>query len=51
MGSGDKDAWLGAPGLTNLVGEELPIPCQGYCVHLSNRVNLHHHGLGPVLGR
>ena len=34
-----------------LWGEELLIPAQGYNIHMSTRVNLHHHGLCTVLGR
>ena len=51
MGIADKGTGLGVPGLTDFVGEELLIPAQGYCVHLSTRVDLHHHGPGPILGR
>ena len=49
MESGDKG--FGVPGLTDFMGEELLIPAQGYCVHLSTRINLHHHGFGLSLGR
>ena len=51
VGSKDKGARFGVPGLNHFVGEELPIPAQEYCVHPSTRVNLHDHGLGPILGR
>ena len=37
------------PGLSELMGEELPIPAQGDCVHLSTRVHLDCHGLSAVL--
>ena len=51
MGSGDKGAGFGRPGLSELMEEELPIPAQGDCVHLSTRVNLDCHGLGAVLNQ
>ena len=50
MVSGDKIIRLELPGLTDFMGEELPIPAQEYCVHLSTRVDLHHHRFGPVHG-
>ena len=49
MGSGDKGAGFGEPGLSELMAEELPIPAQGDCVHLSTRVDLYCHDLGAIL--
>ena len=50
MGCGDESAWFGVSGLSELMGEELLIPAQGYCTHQSPRVDLESHGLGAILG-
>ena len=46
---GDEGALFGIPRCINFVGENLLVPAKGYCVHLSTRVNLHSHALGPIL--
>ena len=49
MDSGDDGARFGIPGFSELMGEELLIPAQEDCIHLSPRVNLNCHGLGAIL--
>ena len=49
MAHGDKGAGFGVPSLSELMGEELLIPVQGNCVHLSTRPDLDSHGLGAIL--
>ena len=49
--SGDNATLLGVPGFIDFMWKELPIHAQGYSVHLSIRVNLHHQALCPILCR
>ena len=49
MGSWDRGSGCGVPGLSEFMGEELPILAQGYCIHLSARVYFDGHGLGTIL--
>ena len=50
MRSGYKGPRFGVFGLADFERKGPPIPAQGYCVHLSIRVKLHCHGLGPIFG-
>ena len=44
MGGGDESARLGLHGPGEFMGEELLIPAQQDCIHLSPRVNVNCHG-------
>ena len=46
---GDEGTLLRVLACINFVGEDLPVPAEVYCVHLSTWVNLDSHDLHPIL--
>ena len=49
MFGGNEGALLGVFGHINFVGEDLPVPSQGCCVHLGAWVNVDTHSHHPIL--